>query len=41
MVLAMEIQQRVMAASSRWRARRIGFWGLQRMALSNRPTWVK
>jgi hypothetical protein len=27
-----------MAASSRCRARRAGFWGRHRMALSNRPT---
>jgi hypothetical protein len=34
-------RQRVIAASSRWRARRIGFWGLQRIALHRRPTWVR
>jgi hypothetical protein len=28
------------AASSRCRARRIGFWGLQRRAFRRRPTWV-
>ena len=33
-------RQRVMAASSRWRARRIGFCGLQRIALQKRPSWV-
>ncbi len=32
--------QRAMAASSRWRARRAGFCGLQRSALSQRPTWT-
>jgi hypothetical protein len=32
-------RQRVMAASSRWRARRAGFCGLQRMASHKRPTW--
>lgn|GEM_PF-1159926 len=29
-----------MAVSSRCRARRTGFWGLQRRALRKRPTWV-
>jgi hypothetical protein len=33
-------RQRAMAASSRWRARRAGFCGLQPMALSSRPTWT-
>jgi hypothetical protein len=33
-------RQRVMAISSRWRARRAGFCGLQRSALSKRPTWT-
>ena len=33
-------RQRVMAPSSRCRARRAGFWGLQRSALSKRPTWT-
>src|SRR5262245_27137864 len=33
-------RQRAMAASSRWRARRAGFCGLQPMALSRRPTWT-
>jgi hypothetical protein len=28
----------VMAVSSRWSARRVGFCGLQHSALSNRPT---
>ena len=31
-------RQRVMAVSSRWRTRRAGFSGLQRKALSKRPT---
>jgi hypothetical protein len=31
---------RAMAASSRWRARRAGFCGLQRSPLSLRPTWT-
>ena len=31
-------RQRAMAASSRWRARRAGFCGLQPIALSRRPT---
>lgn len=29
------VRQGAMTASSRWRVRRIGFWGVQRMALSN------
>ena len=33
-------RQRAMATSSRWRARRAGFCGLQRIVLSNRPTWT-
>jgi hypothetical protein len=33
-------RQRAMATSSRWRARRAGFCGLQRIALSKRPTWT-
>ncbi len=33
-------RQRAIAASSRWRARRAGFCGLQRSALSKRPTWA-
>jgi hypothetical protein len=33
-------RQRAMATSSRCRARRAGFCGLQRMALSKRPTWT-
>jgi hypothetical protein len=33
-------RQRVIAASSRWRARRMGLCGLQRIALQRRPTWV-
>jgi hypothetical protein len=32
-------RQWVMATSSRWRARRAGFCGLQRMAWHKRPTW--
>ncbi len=36
----MSSRQRVIAASSRWRARRTGFCGLQRIALQRRPTWV-
>ena len=32
-------RQRVMAASSRWRARRAGFCGLQRIVWHTRPTW--
>jgi hypothetical protein len=32
-------RQRVMATSSRWRARRAGFCGLQWMAWHKRPTW--
>jgi hypothetical protein len=32
-------RQRVMAASSRWRARRAGCCGLQRLAWPKRPTW--
>jgi hypothetical protein len=31
-------RQWVMAASSRWRARRVGFCGLQRIVRHNRPT---
>jgi len=31
-------RQRAMATSSRWRARRAGFGGLQRIVLSKRPT---
>jgi hypothetical protein len=31
-------RQRAMLASSRWRARRAGFWRLQRSVLSKRPT---
>jgi hypothetical protein len=33
-------RQRAMAASSRCRARRTGFCGLQRSAFSKRPTWT-
>lgn len=33
-------RQQAMAASSRWRARRTGFCGLQRSAWSKRPTWT-
>jgi hypothetical protein len=33
-------RQRVIAASSRWRARRMGFCGLQWIALHRRPTCV-
>jgi hypothetical protein len=33
-------RQRVMAVSSRCRARRAGFCGLQRSAFSTRPTWT-
>jgi hypothetical protein len=36
----MSSRPRVIAASSRWRARRAGFCGLQRIALPRRPTWV-
>ena len=36
----MSLRQRVMATASRWRARRTGFCGLQRIALQRRPTWV-
>jgi hypothetical protein len=32
-------RQRAMATSSRWRAHRAGFCGLQRVALHQRPTW--
>ena len=34
------VRQRAIAASSRWRARRIGCCGLQRIALQRRPIWV-
>jgi hypothetical protein len=33
-------RQRVMAVSSRCRARRAGFYGLQRRVFSKRPTWT-
>jgi len=33
-------RQRAMAASSRCRARRTGFCGLQRSAFNKRPTWT-
>src|SRR5688572_24029040 len=33
-------RQRAIAASWRCRARRLGYWGLQRIALSSRPTWT-
>jgi hypothetical protein len=33
-------RQRTMAASSRWRARRAGFGGLQPIAWHQRPTWT-
>jgi hypothetical protein len=38
MVGQVSSRQRAIAASSRWRARRAGFCGLQRIALSKRPT---
>jgi hypothetical protein len=34
-------RQRAIAASSRCRARRAGFWRLQRSALHKRPIWVR
>jgi hypothetical protein len=34
-------RQRTIAASSRCRARRAGFWRLQRRALHKRPMWVR